>query len=98
MSDPRTAEERRKQLASYLESNKEKAQSDEKLDEERMQLESSVTHWFAEEYKKQTEEMQRATQQQHEASVRANDESMKDAESARKVSQTNHSGVRVSHF
>ena len=92
VSDPRAASELKKQLASYLESNKEKAQADEKLSDERMSLESSVTRYFAEEYKKQTEQMQRAVEQQHQASLRANEKSMKDAESGRKVSQTKLQG------
>jgi hypothetical protein len=94
-TDPRIAEERRKQLAAYMETNKQKAESDAKLDEQRMQMESSVTHFFAEEYKKQTEEMLRATETQHEAAVRANDETVKDAESARKISQM---GVQASAY
>jgi hypothetical protein len=94
-TDPRIAEERRKQIAAYMETNKQKAESDAKLDEQRMQMESSVTHFFAEEYKKQTEEMLRATETQHEAAVRANDEAVKDAESARKISQM---GVQASAY
>jgi hypothetical protein len=88
-TDPRIASELKKQLASYMETNRQKAQSEEKLDEERMTMESAVTHYFQTEYAKQTEALQRAAQQQHEAAVHANDEAAKDAESARKVSQTN---------
>jgi hypothetical protein len=94
-TDPRIAEERRKQLAAYMETNKQKAESDAKLDEARVQMEASVTHFFAEEYKKQTDEMQRAAQQQHESAERANDEAVKDAESARKISQM---GVQASAY
>lgn len=52
-TDPRVAQERKKDFAAYLETNQQKAQADEKLAEERERMEESVTHYFADEYKKQ---------------------------------------------
>ena len=87
VTDPRIASELKKQLASYMETNKHKAEADGKLTEERMHMEEAVTHYFAEEYKKQSEAAERAAEQQHAASVRFNDETVKNAESARRVAQ-----------
>src|SRR5580692_5828202 len=47
-TDPRIASELKKQLASYMETNKQKAESDQKLATERMDMESSVTRLFQE--------------------------------------------------
>lgn len=87
-TDPRIASELKKQLASYLETNKQKAESEQKLDEQRMDLEASVTRYFAEQNKKRTEDDFRAAEQQHDAAAKANDESMKSAEALRKISET----------
>jgi hypothetical protein len=87
-TDPRIASELKKQLASYLETNKQKAESDQKLDVERMDLEASVTRYFQEEYKKQTVEALRAAEEQHDAAAKANDEAVKGMESLRKIAQT----------
>jgi hypothetical protein len=86
-TDPRIASELKKQLASYLETNKHKAESDEKLDETRMSMEASVTRYFQEEYKKQTAEALRAAEQQHDAAAKANEEAVKGMESLRKISE-----------
>jgi hypothetical protein len=86
-TDPRVAAERKKDLASFLETHKQKVEADEKLREERMTMESGVTRLMAEEYNKQVELAQRAVEQQHAANVRANDETVKDAESTRRISQ-----------
>ncbi|MFZ3279090.1 MAG: hypothetical protein WA182_19505 [Candidatus Sulfotelmatobacter sp.] len=87
-TDPRIASELKKQLASYLETNKQKAESEQKLDEQRMDLEASVTRYFAEQNKKRTEDDFRAAEQQHDAAAKANDESMKSAEALRKIHET----------
>jgi chemotaxis protein histidine kinase CheA len=86
-TDPRIASELKKQLASYLETNKQKAESDQKLDVERMDLEASVTRFFAEQNKKRTEDDFRAAEQQHDAAAKANDEAVKSAETLRKISE-----------
>lgn len=86
-TDPRIASELKKQLASYMETNKQKAESDQKLDQERMDLEASVTRYFQEEYKKQTVEAVRSAEEQHDAAAKANDESMRGMESLRKIAE-----------
>ena len=60
VTDPRIAQEQRKQLESYMQTNRQKAEADEKLTEERMRMEADVTRYFTTEYAKQAELQQRA--------------------------------------
>jgi hypothetical protein len=52
-TDPRIASELRKQIEAYTESKRKMAEADEKSGEIREAMESSVTRYFSEEYKKQ---------------------------------------------
>jgi hypothetical protein len=86
-TDPRIAAELKKQLASYLETNRQKAVSNEKLAEEEMSTTAAVTKYLLSEYAKRTELAMHAAEQQHEAAQHANDAAVKDAEVKRKISQ-----------
>src|ERR1700683_42179 len=87
-TDPRIASELKKKLASYLETNKQKAESDQKLTEERMSMEDLVTRGVQEAYRKQTAEALRSAEEQHDAAAKANDEAVRGMESLRKIAQT----------
>jgi len=52
-TDPRIASDLRKQIEAYTESKRKMAEADEKSGEQREAIESDVTRYFAEEYKKQ---------------------------------------------
>jgi hypothetical protein len=87
-TDPRIAEERRKQLAAYMESNHKKAEADEQLAEIRMRMEDEVTKYFAAQYQKQQEASLHAEERQHEAVQKAAAEQRADAEALRKIQQS----------
>ena len=54
-TDPRVAQERKKDFASYMETARQKVEADEKLAEQRMAMEADVTRYFSAEYAKQAE-------------------------------------------
>ena len=86
-TDPRVAAERKKDLAGYMETAKQKAAATEKLAEEEVAANDAFTRYLADEYRKRTELAFQVAEQQHAASTKANDEEVKNAESTRKISQ-----------